>query len=240
MLLRFKKLLKKIPIPLTKNHGYDLRTKRIIKNYLHLNSNTIDVGCHKGEILEIILNAAPDGRHWGLEPLPYLYEHLKLKFSDKNNIEILPVAATDREGFSDFNHVITNPAYSGLKKRDYDRANEKDEKIQVKTQALDNLIPEVIHIDLIKIDVEGGEYQVLLGAQRIIKTFRPMIIFEHGLGSSEYYDSTPDKVFNFFEEMDMHVSTLLSFIKRLKPFTEQEFEEQYYRRMNYYFIAYGK
>ncbi|HHB78565.1 MAG TPA: hypothetical protein ENK85_04970 [Saprospiraceae bacterium] len=52
------------PIPLSKNHRYDIQTKAIIKK-LHADSNCIDVGCFKGEILDLMLQAAPKGQHFG-------------------------------------------------------------------------------------------------------------------------------------------------------------------------------
>ncbi|MEZ4983026.1 MAG: FkbM family methyltransferase [Saprospiraceae bacterium] len=65
-----------------------------------------------------------------------------------------------------FNYVVSNPAYSGLQKRRYDRPNEIDEKIEVETDLLDNVLAEDTRIDFMKIDVEGGEFFVLKGAQK--------------------------------------------------------------------------
>lgn len=239
MKANLKRLIKRFPIPLSRNHKYDLQTRKVIRRNLTPTSNTIDVGCHKGEIFELLLNAAPEGHHWGFEPIPYLFEGIKKKYDNHPNCNILPFALSDRRQFSDFNHVISNPSYSGLKKRRYDRKYETAETIQVQTELLDNIIPREVRIDFIKIDVEGGEYQVLLGAHKLIEEQRPLIIFEHGLGSSEYYGSTPDKIFSYFEQMKMKVSTLDSFLKKGQNFDRQEFEEQYFKNVNYYFIAYS-
>ncbi|GAB4290781.1 MAG: hypothetical protein Kow0068_16170 [Marinilabiliales bacterium] len=102
-------------LDLTKNLKYDRLTKVILKKYLNSNSNCIDVGCHKGEILDLILKYAPQGKHYAFEPIPYLYNELRNKY--KNKAEIFPYALSDTNGESNFQLVKNAPAYSGIKKK---------------------------------------------------------------------------------------------------------------------------
>lgn len=229
-------MLKLSPIPLSKNHKYDLLTRKIITN-LPNSSNCIDVGCYKGEILDLMKNAAPTGRHFGIEPIPSQFEFLSRKYSQVANCSIINIAASDTKGVSEFNYVTSNPSYSGLLKRDYDRPNEIDTTIEVKTDLLDNVIPQDILIDLIKIDVEGAELLVLEGAINLIRKSKPMVIFEHGIGASNHYGATPTKLFDFFDKVSMKVSTLDKYLSNKKSLTREEFEKQYLDRLNYYFIA---
>lgn len=231
-----KNVLKLSPIPLSKNHKYDLLTRKIMNN-LASSSNCIDVGCFKGEILDLMKNAAPHGQHFGIEPIPSQFEFLSRKYSQIGNCSIINIAASNTKGVSEFNYVTSNPSYSGLLKRDYDRPNEIDTKIKVKTDLLDNVIPKNIQIDLIKIDVEGAELLVLEGAINLIKKNRPMVIFEHGIGASNHYGATPTKLFDFFNKVSMKVSMLDKYLSNKKSLTRDEFEKQYYDKVNYYFIA---
>lgn len=233
---KIKQLIKKSPFPLTKNHRYDLQTKKIIRS-LASDSNCIDVGCYKGEILRLMIKAAPDGHHFGFEPIPALFEKLKETFSGVHNVTLLNVAASNAEGQSDFNFVTSNPSYSGLKKRDYDKPNEESRTIRVRMGKIDDLIPEDIPVNLIKIDVEGAELLVLEGASRVIKTNHPLVIFEHGLGASNHYGATPEKVHAFFTERGMAISNLGSYLKGRESLTIQEFGNQYRGKEHYYFIA---
>ncbi len=232
-----KKIIKAIPYDFTLNQKYDTQTKKIIKKVLRSTANCVDVGCHKGEVLDIIRAASPEGKHFGFEPIPMLCDKLKAKYQG-TNCEIIDVALSNVKGTATFNYVVSNPSYSGLKKRQYDKPNEIDTTIEVKTNLLDNIIPENIKIDLIKIDVEGGELLVLEGATALLKRCRPVVVFEHGLGASDFYGSTPDKIFQLFESCGMNISLMERYIKAEKPFTASEFEEQYYKKLNYYFIAY--
>lgn len=47
---------------------------------------------------------------------------------------------------------------------------------------------------LVKVDVEGAELQVLRGAQQTLATHRPLLVFEHGLGSADHYGTRPEDV----------------------------------------------
>ena len=83
--------------------------------------------------------------------------------------------------------VKNAPAYSGLNKRRYDTSTPDIEEIKVKLGVLDEIIPKDVVIDFIKIDVEGGEFGVLKGAQHLLKKHKPVIVFECGMGASDYY-----------------------------------------------------
>jgi FkbM family methyltransferase len=233
-----KKLIKKLPVDFTVNQRYDRQTGKVIRAVCVDNSNCIDVGCHKGEILDIMLRRAPAGRHFAFEPIPILYENLRKKYS-RRNVEIYPFALSNENGTTSFNYVVTNPAYSGLRKRKYDRPNEKDEKIEVKTAKLDDLIPPGIKIEFIKIDVEGGELQVLEGGFETIRRSKPVIIFEHGLGASEFYESSPEKIFSFLQSCGMKVSLMERWLKGENELNLQDFKDQFYNRKNFVFIGYA-
>lgn len=239
MLNAIKNIIKKLPFDFTKNQAYDRQTNAVIKKVCKDDSNCLDIGCHKGEVLDTILQSAPNGHHFGFEPIPSMYENLQSKYAN-TNCTIYDVALSNTTGISVFNHVVSNPAYSGLVKRAYDRPNEVDQQIEVKTEKLDNLFDKNTPIDLIKIDVEGGELNVLEGAVETIKRTKPVIIFEHGLGASEFYDSSPEKVFALFDSLNYNISLMKNWLDDLKPFNLDQFKNQYYQKKNYYFIAYSK
>lgn len=234
-----KKILYTLRIAITKNQKYDLQTLKVIKAVCKGNTNCIDIGCHRGDIMDLMLKYAPNGTHYGFEPLPHLYQFLKEKYTH-TRCTISDIALSNFSGSTSFNYVVSNPSYSGIKKRSYDRPNEQDKVITVKTELLDNFLPKNYKPDLIKIDVEGAEMQVLNGAANTIETARPIIIFEHGLGASDIYGTTPDMLFQFFEEKKYCISLLKNWLNNKQTFTLKEFEKQYYNRINHYFIAWPK
>lgn len=230
-----KKLLKLLPIGISKNHQYDLDTRKILKLNLRSNSNCIDIGCHEGEILDYFIKYAPQGSHYGFEPIPRLYKGLCTKYA--NMATIYPYALSESKGTTTFHYVASNPAYSGIKRRDYDRPNERVELIEVEQCPLDDLIIDIPKIDLIKIDVEGAEYQVLAGSQKLLSRDKPIIIFEHGKGASEHYGTTPEKLYDYLQGLKYQIYNLSSFLKKQKSLNRDEFIQQYEQRKHYYFVA---
>ncbi|GAB4487720.1 MAG: FkbM family methyltransferase [Saprospiraceae bacterium] len=233
-----KRFLKSLPIAFTQNQRYDRQTRRVIERVCKPASNCLDVGCHKGEIMDLFLQNAPRGTHYGFEPIPGLFEDLQKKYAGLENCRLLDIALSDKKGTSSFNYVVSNPSYSGLLKRNYDHPNEQDTLITVHTERLDDLLPADFQVDLIKIDVEGGEILVLRGALETLRRCKPVVIFEHGLGASELYGATPEQVFDLFEQCGLKVSLMCRFLKNQQPLTREEFARHYYRKWNYYFIAY--
>ena len=222
-------------IDLTKNLEYDRLTKSIMNKVLKPDSNCIDVGCHKGEILDIILKKAPKGTHYGFEPIPYLYNNLKKKYNGKATI--LPYALAEKNGTSTFQLVKNAPAYSGIKKRKYNIDHPDIEEIKVELKVLDEVIPASTKIDFIKIDVEGAELGVLKGASKLIKRDKPYIIFEFGLGASDYYGTKPADIYNLMHDAGLKLSTLKSFINNREALTPEQFNNLYNNNKEYYFIA---
>jgi len=235
-----RKTLNFLHLDLTKNLEYDRLTKKIIKSVVHKNSNCIDVGCHKGEILDEIIYSAPSANHFACEPIPVFYENLKTKYKNYQNIKFFAVALADKNGTATFNYVKNAPAYSGLNKREYAHKQPDIQEIFVEIKRLDDLISEDTKIDFIKIDVEGAELGVLMGAQRIINSNKPIIIFESGIGASDFYGTTPEKVFDFFEsDVNMNVSLLKGFLEN-KILTRADFIGVYNSKEEYSFVAWKK
>lgn len=236
-----KQLLRKVLIALrwdiTKNIEYDRLTSSILKKQLTSTSNCIDVGCHKGEILDAIIQLAPDGIHYGFEPIPHLFKGLQKKYTS-SNLHLYNCALSDKEGRTTFNFVKSAPAYSGIKQRAYEEANPDIEVIEVDLKRLDAIIPENGTIDLIKIDVEGAEMGVLLGAYAILKKQSPILIFESGIGASDYYGTTPEMIYDYIvQELHYSLYTLKSFLKNDKGLALSEFTKIYQEKSDYYFVA---
>jgi len=231
-----RQTLIKLQLPITQNIRYDILTEKILSNVLHSDSNCIDIGAHKGEILSRLLKHSPIAKHIAFEPIPYLFEGLKSKFGNK--AVIYPFALSDHAGVTEFNLVLDDPAYSGLKKRKYKTDKPSIQTIQVVVKTLDELIPaDSKKIDLIKIDVEGGEFDVLKGAEKLLLRDKPLLIFECGKGASEYYGAEPGELFQYLQMLDYKIFTLNSFYKKEPPLGLAEFKLIFEEGSDYYFVG---
>lgn len=235
-----KEILRQILITfhldLSKNLKYDRLTRKIMKRELKNRANCIDIGCHKGEILHIMLKYSPNGNHYGFEPIPYLYADLRKKYEGKATI--YPYALSDENGETTFQFVKNAPAYSGIKQRRYDIENPDIEEIIVEKKRLDDVISTDETIDFVKIDVEGGEFGVLKGGKELLKRNKPLILFECGKGASDYYGTNPADLYNFMTtEIGLKIYTLSDFIKNRTAMTATEFENYFNTNTEYYFVA---
>ncbi len=226
-----------LQIPVTKNIHYDILTKKLMKKVLKPTSNCIDIGGFKGEITDEVLKFSPNGTHHIFEPIPDFCNAIADKFKNTKSVNVMNVAVSDKTGTSTFKYVPDFPAYSGLKKRDYPDNSAEVIEIEVKTDRLENVIPENLKIDFIKIDVEGAEYLVLSGARGVIKRNSPVVIFEYGLGASDFYGTTPEMMFSYFDELNYGIYLLEDFIKNKSPLSKEAFSKQYHQKLNYYFVA---
>lgn len=231
-----RKILATLGIDLTQNMRYDRLTKAIFKRFMAPNSNAIDIGCHKGEILDLLIRYAPQGNHVGFEPIPDFFGDLKNKYAGKATI--YPYALSNESGTTQFNFVKNAPAYSGIKQREYKVDQPDIATLSVELKRLDDVISPNTRVDLIKIDVEGGEFNVMLGAKNLINAQKPLLIFESGLGASEFYGTSPDALFDFLhQELNYDLYKLQSFIDQSIPFAKNDFVSCYRNREEYYFVA---
>lgn len=171
--------------------------REILKRTLRTDWNCVDVGAHKGDFLTDILRFAPEGRHHAFEPIPELADALRQTFP---HVTVHNVALSSHDGESTFHHVVSNPAFSGLKERTYARPDEQIELLRVTTRRLDDVLDPDEHVHFIKIDVEGAELQVLQGAERTLRRCQPCVVFEHGVGGSDHYGTTPARLHEFLQE----------------------------------------
>jgi FkbM family methyltransferase len=226
------------PVALTKNERYDRLTTAIIKRVCHTNSVCIDAGAHTGKILLQLMKHAPKGRHWAFEPIPQLFHSLKRRYGSAVNV--YPYALSNVHGTSSFNFVTTDMAYSGLRKRKYDKP-EKDKQIQVRTEMLDHVIPATEKIALMKVDVEGAELLVLQGAINTIKRSKPVILFEFGKAGSLAYGYDDQVMFDFIDyNLYYEIFTLQAYKDNEPALSRQQLHEYYQNGKEYFFVAASK
>jgi FkbM family methyltransferase len=165
----------------------------LLQELLEPESDCLDVGAHEGTVLREIVRFAPRGRHVAWEPLPEFAAHLRRRFPA---VEVRQAALSDQAGERDFAYVVDEPGWSGFVARPTPDGGPV-ETITVRCERLDDALPAGVRPELVKIDVEGAEEEVLRGASETLRRHRPVIVFEHGAGSAEYYGTTPLGIHDF-------------------------------------------
>jgi FkbM family methyltransferase len=217
------------------NWYYDVLTAAVIRRVLEPTDMAIDIGAHVGDVLRHMVDAAPQSRHLAVEPLPHLATALR---SDFPSVRVEEYALVEEpSGPLQFHHVQSNPGYSGIRQRSFDRPNEEVELIDVETARLDDLVNADESPALIKLDVEGAELGVLRGASRILDTHRPVVIFEHGLGAANHYDTTPRAIHDLLTGHRYEVFLLGTWLEHGPALDRAQFVDQFEQQRNYYFLA---
>jgi FkbM family methyltransferase len=193
-------------------------------------ANCIDVGAHEGAVLADMVRLAPRGRHIAYEPLPHLADRLTGRFPDA---EVRRAALSDMNGEASFVHVVTRPGWSGFRERPYP-AEERTQRITVEVQRLDDSLPPDYVPTFIKVDVEGAELAVLLGAERTLAQHRPIVAFEHGLGSADHYGTRPEDVFGVLVE---HAGLRILDLDGGGPYSRDRFVQAFERAERVNFLA---
>lgn len=234
----FKKWIKRIanqlPFAITANQRYDRLTKAIIQQTCKADSICVDIGSHEGTILKMFIEQCPKAVHYAFEPIPSLYKLLKRKYTSA--CQVFPYALSNTTAKTSFQFAPTHPAFSGLLERKLPK-DITTTTIEVETACLDNIIPNNTIIRLIKLDIEGGEYNALLGAEQTILRSHPIILFEFGKGAADVYQVNPIQMFQLFGKWNYSIFLLPHFLENKPPLTFYQFEMTYQNNSDYFFMA---
>ena len=145
----------------------------------------IDVGANHGEFTLFAAKRLTQGLVIAFEPVSFIFKKLKrnVELNDLSNVILIPkgLGYTNQKTtlYGTEKHHIDGSKNEGLysTKLINDRSTIYEE---VEIIRLDDFLKslEISKVDIIKIDVEGSELDVLMGARNSIKKFKPLIILE--------------------------------------------------------------
>lgn len=216
---------------------YDRQTDQIMSRVLKEDSNCVDIGCHRGSALLSMLRFAPRGKHLAFEPLPMLAQRLRERFP---NVKIHEMALSDGPGEDTFLHVLTSPGLSGFRMMGHVSAAAQVEEITVRKERFDDILPEGMRVDFMKVDVEGAQLEVLRGAERTITRQKPFIVFEHGKLAEEAYGTTSDVMYDYLVgKCGLRISLLSDWLSEGSALRREEFSGHvgYHAGSHFCFLA---
>ncbi|HZH66233.1 MAG TPA: FkbM family methyltransferase [Flavisolibacter sp.] len=174
-----------------------------LKKHTKPGNIVIDVGAHFGLFaVRAAQLVGSSGTVYAFEPTPSTQKLLQ-KTILINNMQdcIVPQneAIADKDGETFFyvsdNEGDNSNSLIGFKE------DRRLHKVKVKLTSIDNFIlsNKIHHVDFIKIDAEGFEYNVLLGCINVLKVMRPHgILSLHPLGIKAN-GNTLEEIYNFLE-----------------------------------------
>lgn len=217
-----------------KNAKYDAETYEIMRRVLTAGATAIDIGASRGKFVYEFDRYAPGGRHFAFEPIPDSFEVLNRHCSG-TGVECHNLALSDRRGTTAF-HVSENLGYSGFRPTDDAKSFGPGRDITVRTEKLDDLIPDDLDVSFIKIDVEGAEFMVLRGAENIIKRCAPTIVFEFE-GHAAAYGTTAGDVFDLLQSFGLDIWNTEYFLADKPAYSRDEFVSAHEKAYEFYFVS---
>ncbi|WP_395739746.1 FkbM family methyltransferase [Prosthecobacter sp.] len=156
---------------------YETSLSELFRATIKPGMNVLDIGANIGLYSMIAANeAGPTGRVVAVEPEAgnCAFVERSRQLNGFENIAIINKAASDREGTLNLYLCAENKADH----RVYDAGGDRPH-VKVQATSIDFLLQEqgVTRLDVIKIDVQGAEYQVFVGMQKTLQSQPNLTIF---------------------------------------------------------------
>ena len=216
---------------------YEKETMVLFKKILRPGMVVVDVGAHIGYFTRIFSKfAGSNGNVYAFEADPENFKVLERNTNFMPNVRRYPIAISDHSGTIDFYHCEEKAGcHSTLPNLPLDY---KMKKISVDATDLDTVLEQagVKHVDIIKMDIEGGEVAALKGMKKILEQkditliveFAPAWIIAAGATPQGFLSEIASFGFNIFVITDKGLVKLNSnddSYKKLLPKTETAFNE---------------
>jgi FkbM family methyltransferase len=177
--------------------AYEPQYVSVIKTLLNLGDTVFDIGANIGFYSVLFSNwVGSRGRVVAYEPdsanLKLLRRNLEL--NGCQNAAVRPVALSNESGRELFSvdrvtrstgHLGSGATYGGTI-----FGTGKEDLVSVVASTLDDEVREYGAPNLIKMDIEGGEYNALTGGIRTLRSHRPLIVSELNTWSQEHANGT--------------------------------------------------
>ncbi|XBS68836.1 FkbM family methyltransferase [Acerihabitans sp. KWT182] len=214
-------------------HGeWETPVRRELQRELTEGATFVDIGANIGlHTLYAAFLVGEKGRVFSIEPHPVTMAMLRQNLEINGLLERVELAQKAISNVDDatvaFEYFAEHPAMSGLKvsREILDKFNGTLKQINVETITLDSLVSRNNLVpDLVKIDVEGFEYNVLEGCvETILKFPHVRFMMEYGkvMAESVIRPGIGGEIAKFFEDKGFKVSKIQE--NELAPLTYEQF-----------------
>ena len=142
----------------------------------------LDIGANLGYFTFLeSLKIGKTGRVIGVEPAPLTFELFEknIKLQKHQNISSYNFAFSDKESTVDF-FISNSSNWSRIIAEKDTYHGDKGDIIKIKCRTIDNFIEELElkKLDLIRVDLEGYEFEIFEGAQKTLSELKPMLQIE--------------------------------------------------------------
>jgi hypothetical protein len=106
------------------------------------------------------------------------------------------------------------------------RQNDRVLQIDVSCDRLDNILAPDYRVDFIKIDVEGAELAAFMGAEKTLRRYQPILLFECTKSALSAHVIIPEKIFEFLTKNHSYAIFMLKdFLEEREPLDLERFQQ---------------
>lgn len=167
----------------------------IQKSLLGKDANVIfDLGANYGGITKVYKKIFPKSKIYGFEPFPDMFKQLTENTSALQDVSIYELAIADGKSTRTFfvnegvdTNSLLESKQTGMRSDDLVKNREK---IIVQTTSIDEFCKEnnIDHIDILKMDIQGGELDALKGATTLLADKKISLIYAETNFIAQYVD----------------------------------------------------
>jgi FkbM family methyltransferase len=149
-----------------------------IRRHVRPGDIVCDIGANKGSFIYWLSHWCGRGRVIAFEPQPHFAAQLAAvcRMLKLDNVTVEAKAVFSHSGARDL--FVPKGHSPGASLTHMTREGESFTTISVPVIALDDYFGEDDRVTLLKVDVEGGEFGVLKGAERILRRWAPLLVVE--------------------------------------------------------------
>jgi len=185
------------------NPAWEEMESTFIINNLSQGDVFVDVGANIG-YFSMLAAQQKASKVFAVEPIPKTYEMLNVNIEHNlftGVIEPVNLALGSQEYTARFTCSLGPKNHMQY---DVDNIHHDLPTIDVKVTTLDKLLAdrkEIKRIDFVKVDIEGAEYSFLLGAERTMKAFKPIVMMEIEEHRLTKYNVTAENILTFMSDL---------------------------------------
>ena len=175
-----------------------------LEKLVHEGDTAIDIGANLGYYSRTLSRLiGSQGKLYAVEPVPEIYEVLRLNLKGCHNVEIMPYAlGTEEKVIAMGNNSAPETGYFGTGQNFVNESGEKtDVQFTAQMKRGSKLFSQLTKLDFIKCDIEGYEVVVMGEMRTLLERFHPTVLIETG-------GENRPKIRHLFEELGYRAYTL--------------------------------
>ena len=184
------------------------KEQHLLPNLIGKDGVAFEIGANYGQYLtDLAPLVGPKGHVHAFEPAEITFDCLQriCRIKRLTNVSLNHAALSNKVGTAVLHTPIKDSGTFGVAKASLSPGTDMEHSSEtIHLDTLDRYVEErgLDRIDLIRCDVEGSEYNVLLGGRETFTRFRPLVLMEIHPGLLKRFDQDEMAILKYFQDLD--------------------------------------